>query len=360
MKQLFAILLAALTAAAWAQTGSPASASNPQFSDAANWYQVEVILFAQADSFGNEANLKSVKLTYPEKRVFLQAQSSQPDPQLMARLKPDDATLVGLVVPEPQRTRRDPHLPQAFAPLDPSARVLNAEASSLERSGTYQVLFHQAWMQPMQGARSTPWIIIEGGKQIGEHHELEGSLRFFVDSHLNVQTNLWRTRFGLPQQRAGALTGEPLSTEDPMATEVPGADAKLPDTAQWPELPPAPEPPKVGLPAILAALIDTGDFSDYIPGDNQQEAPAALYRVEDIDRFEHSQRLNSRDLHYLDHPRLGMLVRLSPWVPPGSDIIDESGQESLDDGDATIIDEMELEEGTETDDALSDEDEARD
>src|SRR5690606_23028803 len=161
-----------------------------------------------------------------------------------------------------------------FAPLDPSARVLNAEASSLERSGTYQVLVNQAWMQPMQGARTTPWIIIEGGKQIGEHHDVEGSLRSRVDSHLNVQADLWRTRFGLPQQRAGALTGEPLSTEDPMATEVPGTDAKLPDTAQWPELPPVPEPPKVGLPAILAALIDTGDFSDYMPGDNQQEAPA--------------------------------------------------------------------------------------
>lgn len=332
------------------------------------WYQVEVILFAQADSFRNEANLKSVKLAYPANRVFLQSPDASLDPELVEKLDHQDAQLLTVLLPEDKLKRRDPAQPQAFVPLDSAARLLNPEASTMERSGTYQVLFHEAWMQPMQGARATPWLIVQGGKKIGDHNELEGSLRFFMDSHLNVQANLWRTRFGQPQQEgvnpvAETLVAEPLTSADgtipstnPTANQT--TETELPETAQWPELPPAPQPPKAGLPAVLASLIDTSDLSDDSSTDDQEQTQTLLYTVEDIDMFEHSQRINSRDLHYLDHPRLGMLIRLTPWVPPGMEVIDEPTEDSIDGEDAQIIDEMNMEEGT--NDAPLGDDEARD
>lgn len=338
MKQLLALFLTALAINAWAQTNAQGAG--------ARWYQVEVILFSQTDSFRNEANLKSVKLGYPSNRVFLGDSDAALDQELLAKLPPQDARLLTVLVPEDTLKRRDPTLPKAYVPLDRSVRLLNSEASTLERSGTYQVLFHEAWMQPLQGATATPWLIVQGGRKAGSHHELEGSLRFYLDTHLNIQTNLWRTRFGQPGQQ-----GSEADSADTMAATM---DSTEQDPARWPELPPPPERPKPGVPGVLTPMLDTSGLVDHSPVEPEQSS----FTIEDIDVFQHSQRINSRDLHYLDHPRLGMLIRLTPWVPPGMDGVDEFSDESMDGEDAQIIDEMNVEDGT--DGAPLGDDEARD
>lgn len=261
----------------------------------ANWYQVEVVVFAQSDTFGSEANLKSVRPDYPGPRVFLGGGDDGIDPRQLARLAPADLALYRAMVAEQQLYRSDPLEPVPFAPLDAGERLLDNEAAALARSGSYQVLFHQAWRQTIPGSSASPWVVVQGGRMTGQHHELEGSLRFFSDreGHINIDTRLWRTRFGAQApQLATAQEASPAS--------------------QWPILPTPPQPEKKSLPAIFATAGDNGDDGEAPDIDG---APPAHYALVDLDTFNHQQIVNSRELYYIDHPRLGALVRVIPYDP---------------------------------------------
>ncbi len=278
----------------------------------ANWYQVEVILFAQSDISGNEQNLKSVQPGYPERREFLDSGRHQVPSALLEQLSPRDLMLYHLLVPPHKLTRRDPLEPEPFATLPASERLMNAEAASLERSGQYQVLFHQAWRQTLGGPRTSPWVIIQGGARVGEHHELEGSLRIYSDTQMVAQTRLWRSRFDHgPANFAanGAMPGEASARE----------------TGDWPSLPPPPRPPEPQLPAMfrdsIAPVIDAGDPSSLQP-------PVPGPTLADLDMLEMSQIINTRELHYLDHPRLGALIRVVRYEPedPQASVEEEAWQ----------------------------------
>lgn len=69
---------------------------------------------------------------------------------------------------------------------------------ALQRSPNYRVLYHGAWRQPMRLANATQDIVIEGGRQVDERHELEGTLRFYFNNRRDriildnqLQLNVW-------------------------------------------------------------------------------------------------------------------------------------------------------------------------
>ena len=148
--RLLAVLIALLAPAVQANEGP--------------WYQVEVILFAQSDPYRAEANLKSVRPAYPDNRVFLDADDGAGDPGELARLSPADLTLYRAMVPDRQLRWRNPREPVPYASLDPSERLLGDDARALAGSGTYQVLYHQAWRQTLGTADTSPRV---GGQPAG-------------------------------------------------------------------------------------------------------------------------------------------------------------------------------------------------
>ena len=77
-------------------------------------------------------------------------------------------------------------------------RVLDKIARSLERSGRYRVLLHQAWRQPMPEEREARAILIQAGERSGATYEIEGTLRFHLSRFLHVRTDLWFTDFCQP------------------------------------------------------------------------------------------------------------------------------------------------------------------
>src|SRR5690606_41878990 len=133
------------------------------------------------------------------------------------------------------RTRREP-LPDVS--LEPEARLLAGEARAL-RAGTHQVLYHQAWRPTLAPASASPWVVVQGGRPLGQHHELEGSLRIYRgnDGHINVATRLWRPHFGT----ATAPGSETAAAAQPASAAI-----------QWPTLPLPPAPPRKALPAFFA------------------------------------------------------------------------------------------------------------
>lgn len=95
-------------------------------------------------------------------------------------------------IPDPQT--------DGFITLLPEDWNFSETNRALQRSPNYRVLFHSAWRQPMRLANATQDIVIEGGRQVDEHHELEGTLRFYFNNRRDriildnqLLLNIWGT-----------------------------------------------------------------------------------------------------------------------------------------------------------------------
>ncbi|MDB6062846.1 MAG: hypothetical protein JWM78_2949 [Verrucomicrobiaceae bacterium] len=130
---------------------------------------------------------------------------------------------------------------------------LNKEAAAIGQRRNMRVLAHQAWLQPIEDPTRAKSIFISGGKQFGAHHELEGTIALGVEHFLRADANLWLSRFAAN----GASEGQAL-----------------------------PLPP--------------GTMSDSTT--SNQIAPTQIVVLQE------QRRMRSGELHYFDHPKLGLLI----------------------------------------------------
>lgn len=219
--------LALLSGASHAQQAAD-SENQPQ--SHVRWYQVEMIVFSRASTTSQEQWPVDVKLSYPESLVSLKADGGGSD---------------------------------GFTMLPASERLLNSQAATLAKSGSYTLLFHQAWRQMIQAPKTN--ILITGGHSFNDHQELEGNISLSVGQFLKLQTNLWLTQF------------------------VP---AGTPVTEAWPELP--------SLPNALATEAD-----------KPQE-----FLIKRIVKISQQRSMRSNEVHYIDHPLLGIIIKIIPYDLP--------------------------------------------
>ena len=165
--------------------------------------------------------------------------------------------------------------------LFPVANQLDNKAAALNRGG-YRVLFHKSWQQVLQQKRNSPAILVSGGSTVGGLGELEGSVTLSVSRYLHLSTNLWFTEFA-PRQDSGAI----LLPRKPQAPVPASAD----------------EPMGFGSTAAstLPALQPAQVFASHV-------APLKQER-----------RMRSGELHYLDHPKFGVLIQVRTVELPQSD-----------------------------------------
>jgi len=213
-------LLAATASICFAQTDSDTRENHERM------YQVEMIIFSRSDTGSQEQWPTNIKLSYPGNAADLSSESNAPE---------------GVI----------------FVPAN--ERVLNAQAATLARSGSYALLYHHAWRQMIYGSKRN--FLISGGKVFNGHHELEGSISLSVAQYLKLQTNLWLTQF--------AAAGTPVSET-------------------WPELPEAP----------FEAASET-DKQDYV--------------TKRIVKINQQRTMRSNEVHYIDHPLLGIIVKIIPY-----------------------------------------------
>lgn len=150
-----------------------------------------------------------------------------------------------------------------FQRLPAEALRLARDAAALDRAGM-RVLFHGAWRQEPLARDRADSVLIQGGRRFGAHHELEGYVTLGLERYLHIDSDLWLSRFGAV------------------------ADA----AAEGPQLP---SPP-----------VETGETP------SAAEDPAAGYAVEQLAVLREQRRMRSGELHYLDHPRFGALVLVTP------------------------------------------------
>ncbi|RYY02039.1 MAG: hypothetical protein EOO53_15030 [Gammaproteobacteria bacterium] len=215
------ILLCLLSVKSFAQTELDPKEQNHE-----RLYQVELIVFARNESNPQENWPSDIKLIYPENLLSVKA---------------------------------DGNSPEGFSLLPANERLLNPQAATLARSGSYTLLYHQAWRQMIYGRKAN--IAISGGKTFNGHQELEGSISLSVAQYLKVQTNLWLTQFA------------------PAGTNI---------TDTWPELPNIPN-------------------TDISEADKSQG-----YLIKRIVKLSEVRTMRSSEVHYIDHPLLGVIVKIIP------------------------------------------------
>ena len=147
---------------------------------------------------------------------------------------------------------------------------LQAILRSLRRSSRFTVLSQQSWVQPI-GSEPTP-VLVQAGQRYDDRFEVEGTLSFTRSRFLHLQTNLWYTVF------------EPKSGEsNPFLA---GFQSNLSDEilSQHPEL--------------VKVERERGQY----------------FAARTHPMFQ-SRRMRSDELHYIDHPLFGIVVRINRFKP---------------------------------------------
>ncbi len=183
-------------------------------------------------------------------------------------------------MPDPAR---DP-----FYKLPKDTLELNPLAQDLRRKSGYRVLFHEAWRQPVQSEETAKSVLINGGKTYGEHTELEGSLKISVSRYLHIHTNLWFAEF------------------------IPNFGQNI---ENWPQLPAKPQvnvrPSTTD--NILSPNVNTTDYSEPVLDNEYSKIISQPYVIDQLYTLKQRRRMRSGELHYIDHPVLGLLIKVIPY-----------------------------------------------
>lgn len=261
----------------------------------ARFYTVEMIVFSyeEQDSNLSEQWPEGVQVELPNAYLKLYHPSditpellAKKDQEIQTRVQTKEngeteliETPVG-VVPLNNKQRTDianNRLPDLFF-MPEDKMQLTPQRNRLERRKGFRILFHEAWKMPIYDrANSTP-IMIRGGEQYDNLFELEGSINLSVARYLHLDTHLFLREFEASQ-----------SSDQ---SNVPGFSELLSN--------------KNSSAAIQQNSNPTPNPSLALLGVRQ-------YRVDTVIPLQQSRRMRSGDLHYIDHPRYGILIQLTPY-----------------------------------------------
>lgn len=140
-----------------------------------------------------------------------------------------------------------------------------ARAGQRLQSSDYRVLVQQSWTQPVLPLDQSFAIVLGGGQSLGDHQELEGYVTIYrSEQRIRLGTHLWLSSAGNANNT------------------------------------PAPAYPVEPLPELGQGTHNVG---------SNNTTSASQWVVLNDTRI-----LNEGDLHYIDHPRFGMLIEI---LPPG-------------------------------------------
>ena len=145
----------------------------------------------------------------------------------------------------------------------------------LGRRSDYRVLDYRAWRQPLVNDGAPVYFRVEAGESHEFYRELEGYIGFYLKRFLHVDTELWWGEY--PTQ---------LDTVDSAGTATIGEE-------------PQTETLEAAAPGEMAASSQPESF-------NHRRVVRAAHLKE-------QRRMRSDEVHYFDHPLIGVLVRISPW-----------------------------------------------
>lgn len=184
----------------------------------------------------------------------------------------------------------------AFVTLPSSQLQFRGKAALMRKSGRYNVLFHEAWVQPVVSKARTLPIILDQSGNTGQWTRLQGSVTLYLSRYLHLETNLWLNTDG------SYLSGNWKMPAPPLA------------------------PPSLIIEEQATGPVDPADVWIYepglapvaAPGEGQQPIEPEPIEEADLYPYRHAvllqqkRRMRSKEVHYIDHPKLGVVIKVTP------------------------------------------------
>jgi hypothetical protein len=187
-----------------------------------------------------------------------------------------------------------PELEQPFMLLPADELELTAAAKRIAHAGRTRVLTHIAWRQALPDRNQTKEVVITGSDQFADHFELEGTISVSLSRFIHLKTNLWLTQF-YPNygQLSGFSKWPPLPTL-PAFNEPQREQAESLTFSSWQ----TDNQGSMNLEPLNSTLGSTG-FS------------GPEYLVQQIILNQQSRKMRSSEIHYLDHPVIGVVATVT-------------------------------------------------
>jgi hypothetical protein len=190
-------------------------------------------------------------------------------------------------------------VPTAFSRLPASQQQFRDEVDRIRRSADLHLLYHESWLQPMRGRERSVAIVLDSEERRGAYPVLQGSILLHVSRYLHIETDLW-----VNIEASGQARGRYLSPPPPPVTAS--------SAAAW------------------QFRIDTTDMyfdsaaAEPLATGEQEQSPQQLvaslalpsrpwYDFAQPVQVTQRRRMRSNEIHFLDHPLVGIIVTVSPY-----------------------------------------------
>jgi hypothetical protein len=213
-------------------------------------------------------------------------------------------------------------LPRPFVVLPRGYQEFSGKAALMQRGGRYSVLFHETWVQPVAAEASSLPIVLDHSGDSQQWPRLQGTIKLSLSRYLQLETNLWLNTAGeyLPgtwRMPAPPFGPPSLVIEEEQIVDVAAALADMPattapvddtaavvvqtDAAGNMIVDEAAAGPDGGLPAAASPLE-----AEVV------EAIAPVYPYRHAVLLQQTRRMRSSEVHYIDHPMLGLIIKFTP------------------------------------------------
>jgi hypothetical protein len=153
---------------------------------------------------------------------------------------------------------------QSYRWLPAAQMLMLRDARLIDRRGGNHVLLHGRWLQPVPARDRPEPIFIQTGSKLTERYQLEGAIAITLGRFLHFQAQLSYREPGMGQR-------------------------------------------PIYLPARANGSSEIAALPDRLPGSMV---------------LNQSRRMRSNEIHYLDHPKLGVIVRIDPIALPDDLVAD--------------------------------------
>lgn len=226
--------------------------------EAVSWYQIEVILFKNTQAFEQDKEHITINIAPSDQKFVL--------------------------------VKGDPMVNSQLQRLDTSDLKLTKSYNAMIRSKNYSVLEFAGWKQPLIKEQPGIPLIITSGQKYGQHHELEGQLTFRKNRYLHLHAELYMADY---TQGSSINLQNWLLEEDNTAVHI--AQLHKPDNNKE-----------------NSELSESMVLSQAAP----KQGTTATYIASNMAHMNETRRMRSGEIHYLDHPKFGLLVTIEPTDPP--------------------------------------------
>lgn len=246
------------------------------------WYQVEVIIYAHNNTDYHESELWPVDYSLPK------LEGSQE------------------LVAAPSR-KVSTSKPVPFSLLRSDALQLGGAASRIKRASDVDLLLHFGWLQPGLEEKKAVAVHIHdkmlesaakakaSAKESKELPKLDGTLRLVLSRYLHLESDLiWRDP--MSAEELALLSALPVQKEGETETETVENEEGI----------------KNGETVEENNAVATELAAEPVAVETAPQLPLITHHVY---RMQQSRRMRSNELHYIDHPRFGIVAIATRYEP---------------------------------------------